>query len=180
MFLDESSLWPKGDFVMTHLIVRTRYLEEHPEVVENLIRAHVDDDDINENQAKRGAAQPPIEKLTTTALPDRVIDGAWQNLRITYYPIASSLSKSADDAFELGFLGSDKPDSGNIYGALDLLNKVLREKNLPEAMGTRDEPRAPAEDTFIDRRGLRGGAPLCPTAAVVSQRRLQTVHDDPS
>ena len=35
-------LWPNGDFVTAHLIVRTQFLKEHPDLVKNWIRAHVE------------------------------------------------------------------------------------------------------------------------------------------
>ena len=33
VLVDERDLWPDGEYVTTHLIVRTPYLEEHPDVV---------------------------------------------------------------------------------------------------------------------------------------------------
>jgi NitT/TauT family transport system substrate-binding protein len=131
LFLDERDLWPNGDFVTTHLIVRTKFLNEHPEVVEKLLLAHVKTTQwINDNpdEAKRLVNQG-IKKVTSAALPDAVINAAWSNQEVTYDPSASSLRKSADDAFALGYLGSRKPDLANIY-ALDPLNKVLTSLNL--------------------------------------------------
>jgi NitT/TauT family transport system substrate-binding protein len=131
VFLDERDLWPGGEFVTTHLIVRPSFLEDHPDVVESLIRAHVETTEwINANPAEaRALVNKNIEAVTTKALPEAVLDAAWENLTITYDPVASSLAKSAADAFELGFLGNDEPDLSGIY-ALDLLNKVLQEKRL--------------------------------------------------
>ena len=37
VLLDEAELWPDGEFVTTHLIVATEFLEEHPDVVRDLI-----------------------------------------------------------------------------------------------------------------------------------------------
>ena len=37
VLLDEAEIWPDGQFVTTHLIVATEYLEEHPDVVRDLI-----------------------------------------------------------------------------------------------------------------------------------------------
>ena len=51
-----------------------------------------------------------------------------KNIVVTYDPIASSLVKSADAAYKLGFL-EDEPKLDGIY-ALDLLNEVLQEKGL--------------------------------------------------
>jgi len=132
VFLDERDLWPNGDFVTTHLIVRTEFLEEHPDVVESFLAAHVETTQwINDNpeEAKRLVNEGILE-VTSAALPEEVIDSAWQNMRITYDPIASSLRKSAVDAFELGFLGNQEPDLSDIYD-LALLNEVLMDKGLP-------------------------------------------------
>jgi NitT/TauT family transport system substrate-binding protein len=130
VFLNESTLWPNGDFVTTQLIVRTKFLNEHPEVVERLLLAHVKTTqwiNANPEEAKKLVNQG-IKKATNAALPDAVINGAWPNQKVTYDPIASSLRKSADDAFALGYLQS-KPDLANIY-SLDLLNKVLKNLGL--------------------------------------------------
>src|SRR5712692_1507722 len=42
LFLDERELWPNGQFVTSHLIVRTQFLKEHPDLVKDWIRAHVE------------------------------------------------------------------------------------------------------------------------------------------
>ncbi|HRC62722.1 MAG TPA: ABC transporter substrate-binding protein [Dehalococcoidia bacterium] len=131
LFLDERDLWPNGDFVTTQLIVRTKFLNEHPEVVEKLLLAHVKTTlwiNDNPDEAKKLVNQG-IKKVTNAAIPDAVINTAWRNQKVTYDPIASSLRKSADDAFALGYLGDKKPDLANIY-SLDLLNKVLASLNL--------------------------------------------------
>lgn len=135
VFLDERSLWPNGDFVTTHLIVRTKFLKDHPDAVEKLLRAHVDVTDyINANPSEaRALLNRSIEKATSAALPVKVIDGAWPNMRITFDPIAASLKKSAEDAHALGFLEKN-PDLSNIYD-LSLLNKVLKDRQLPEVKG---------------------------------------------
>jgi NitT/TauT family transport system substrate-binding protein len=132
VFLDERDLWPGGDFVVTHLIVRTSFLDDHPDVVERLLKAHVETTQwINDHpdDAKQLVNQG-IKDVTSAGLADAVINTAWDHQKVTYDPIASSLRKSADDAFALGYLGDKKPDLSNIY-ALDLLNKVLAELKLP-------------------------------------------------
>ena len=130
VLLDERDLWPNGDFVTTHLIVRTKFMQENPDVVERLVRAHVKTTlwiNDNPDEAKK-VVNEAIKKISGAPLPDAVINAAWRNQKITFDPIASSLRKSADDAFALGYL-EKKPDLANIY-ALDPLNKVLKELNL--------------------------------------------------
>lgn len=135
LFLDERDLWPERKFVVTNLIVKTKYLQEHPAIVEKLLQAHVEVTDyINANAAEaKTLVNRRIEKDTTAALPAKVIDAAWSNQDVTFDPIASSLLKSANDAYELGFLDK-KPNLANIYD-LSLLNKVLKEKGKPEVKG---------------------------------------------
>ena len=135
VYLDERTLWPDQQFVTTHLIVRPKYLNENPDVVEKLLKAHVDVTEfINQNPSEaKTLLNRSIEKATTAALPVKVLDGAWQNQTVTVDPISSSLKKSADDAYALGFLPS-KPDLASIYD-LTLLNKVLKNTNLPEVNG---------------------------------------------
>src|ERR1700675_5082508 len=56
IFLDERDLWPNHEFVITDLLVHPQFLKEHPDVVKNFLRAHVEITDwINKNpgQAKQ-------------------------------------------------------------------------------------------------------------------------------
>jgi NitT/TauT family transport system substrate-binding protein len=135
LYLDERDLWPNRQFVVTHLIVRTRFLEANPDVVENLLRAHVEITDyIKQNVSESKALlNRRIDKDTNASIPVKVIDAAWLNQDITFDPIASSLRKSADDAAALGFL-EKSPDLSKIYD-LALLNKVLKAKSLSEVLG---------------------------------------------
>ena len=126
VLLDEKSLWPDGKFVTTHVIVRTEFLKEHPDVVERFLRGHVKAvqfANANANEAK-AAANAQIGELTGKPLGQETIDGAWANLEFTFDPIASSLFKSAEDAEKVGLL--DPVDLDGIY-ALDTLNEVLKD-----------------------------------------------------
>ena len=131
IFVDERDLWPNKEFVTTQLIVSTDFLDEHPTVVEKLIKAHVEITQwikANPSDAKK-LVNDGIKQVTSAGLAPEVIDAAWEHLAVTYDPIASSLRSSADAAYKLGFL-KDKPDLANIY-ALDPLNKVLTAEGLP-------------------------------------------------
>lgn len=131
LFLDERDLWPNGDFVTAHIIVSSKFLQEHPDLVKAWLRAHVEITQwelANPDQAKQ-LANDEIKRLTGKALPMEVIDGAWSRMRITYDPISSSLFKSAEDAYTAGFL-KEKPNLSGIYD-LTLLNEVLKDEGLP-------------------------------------------------
>ena len=124
VLVDERDLWPEGQYVTTHLIVATSFLDEHPDVVKQLLEGVLQATAfVNDEPAKAQAAvNAQIEEATGTPIADDVLAAAWENLTFTVDPIASSLQKSADDAIELGLL--DDVDLEGIY-ALDLLNEVL-------------------------------------------------------
>ena len=125
VFLDEAELWPDGRFVTTQLIVATDFLEEHPDVVKKLLDAHVATTQfIQENpEEARRLVNQNIEEVTGEALPQEVIDAAWENLEFTFDPLRDTLLQSAADAYQLEFL-EEEPDLDGLY-ALELLNEVL-------------------------------------------------------
>jgi NitT/TauT family transport system substrate-binding protein len=125
VLVDEKSLWPDGRFVTTHVIVRTAFLREHPDVVEDFLRGHVaavDYANANPDDAK-SVVNASLEKITGKALKPQVINDAWANLTFTGDPIAASLRQSAKDAEAVDLL--DPVDLDGIYD-LTVLNKVLK------------------------------------------------------
>ena len=129
LFLDERDLWPNHQFVVTNLIVSTKFLREHPDLVKNWVRANVELTDwINGHlpEAKR-LLNSQIQKETGKALPAGLIDAAFGRFEVTYDPIRSSLLTSARSAYEAGFLGRQMPDLSGLYD-LSFLNQVLAEK----------------------------------------------------
>jgi NitT/TauT family transport system substrate-binding protein len=129
LFLDERGLWPKGQFVVTNLIVSTKFLQKHPDLVKNWIRANVELTDwINGNlpEAKKLLNQQ-IQKETGKALSAGLLDEAFTRIEVTYDPLRETLLTSARSAFEAGFLGRKMPDLSGLYD-LSLLDQVLAEK----------------------------------------------------
>ena len=131
LLYDERALWPGGEFVTATVIVRTDFLREHPDIVKSWIASHVELTLwINANPAAaRELVNAGIKRVTGRKLGENVISGAFSRTTITCDPVKSSLFKSADDAYALGFLGKDKPDLKDIFD-LTLLNEVLKEKGL--------------------------------------------------
>jgi sulfonate transport system substrate-binding protein len=129
LFLDERDLWPQGQFVTAHLIVSTKFLREHPDLVKTWIRAHVELTEWISGhlpEAKKILNQQ-IQKETTKALSAGVLDDAFGRLQVTYDPLRNSLLTSARSAYDAGFLGRQMPDLSGMYD-LSLLNQVLAEK----------------------------------------------------
>jgi len=130
VLVDEKTLWDGGQFVTTHLIVGTTYLDEHPDLVQGLLGGLLSSlDEIEANpDAARTETNDGIEAITGKRLKDETIAGAWENLTFTYDPIAASLEGSKDDAVAVGLL--EPVDLDGIYD-LGPLNKVLAARGLP-------------------------------------------------
>ena len=130
VLVDERTLWPDGKFVTTHVIVRTAFLKERPELVASFLRAHVRAIDfLNSEPVKaREVVNAGILEVTGKALPVAVIERAWATLTFTVDPIAASLRKSAADATAVGLLDPVKLD-----GIYDLapLNTILTAAGKP-------------------------------------------------
>jgi len=129
LFLDERTLWPNGQFITAHLIVSTKFLKEHPDLVKKWLAAHVELTDwINghQNEAKQLLNQQ-ISKETGKALSADVLNDSFGRLQVTYDPLKASLLNAARSAFDAGFLGRQMPDLSGLYD-LALLNQVLTEK----------------------------------------------------
>ncbi len=136
VLLDEAELWPDGQFVTTHLIVATDYLDEHPDVIRDLISGlgEAIDEANGDATAAQQIVNDGIEKVTTSRLSDETIAGAWEHLEFTLDPIASSLQGSADDAEAVGLLEAvDLTDPG-IYD-LTLLNEIRAARGESTASG---------------------------------------------
>jgi NitT/TauT family transport system substrate-binding protein len=145
-FLDERTLWPNGKFVTANIVVNPEYLQANPDVIKKFVEAHVNETQwINNNKEEAlKVYNNELKKLTGQTIPDDQLKAAFSKLEITYDPIKQSLFKSANDAFDIGFLGKTKPDLSGIYD-LTLLNEVLKEKGLQ----TVDEPLGSANSTTI-------------------------------
>jgi NitT/TauT family transport system substrate-binding protein len=132
VFVDERDLWPQGKFATALIVVRTDYLQSHPDVMEKLLAAHVKETIwINSNKADAiKAFNVQVKKITGKTIPNDVISAAFTRMDITYDPVKSSVLKSADNAFDLGFLGDKRPDLSGMFD-LSILDKVLQQQNLP-------------------------------------------------
>lgn len=134
VLVDETELWPNGQFVTTHLLARTGFLEDNPGLVRRFLEGHLAALDAIE--ADSAAAQTTvldaIEAISGTRLSEEVIAAAWENLTFTWDPIASSLAESAEDASAVGLL--EPVDLAGIH-ALDILNELLAERGEEEVTG---------------------------------------------
>jgi NitT/TauT family transport system substrate-binding protein len=130
VLVDEASLWPDGKFVTTNLVVTTKFLNDHADVVTNLLKGLISSVDLintNPTQAEQLVSQG-VEKATGKALSVDLVKSSFKSITFTLDPIASSLRKDAESAKKLGFI--DSADLSNIYD-LTLLNQQLQADGKP-------------------------------------------------
>lgn len=129
IFLDERTLWPHNQFLTTELIVSTKFLQSHPDLVKKWLHAHVDLSDwINKNPAEaKQILNQQIQRETGKGLAAAVLNDSFSRLQVTYDPLRQQLFQSAQLAFDAGFLGRQMPSLSRIYD-LTLLNEVLMEE----------------------------------------------------
>ena len=129
LLVDERDLWPNRQFVIANIIVSKKFLTEHPDLVRNWLAAHVDLTDwINQHTVESKALlNQQIQKETGKALSAKVSGRGLWRLQVTYDPLRETLLKSAQAAFQAGFLGKQMPDLSRIYD-LGPLNQVLAAK----------------------------------------------------
>lgn len=123
---DEADLWEDGAFPTTVLLVRAEFLEEHPDVVADLLAGHraavqwiVD----NPDEAP-AAINGAIEKETGKPLADAVIERALEHVTFSVDPHADAFETLVENGIQAG-----TQKEGSIEGLFDLrlLNELLAE-----------------------------------------------------
>ncbi|MEU6159174.1 aliphatic sulfonate ABC transporter substrate-binding protein [Streptomyces sp. NPDC047130] len=124
VLLDEADLWPDKKFVITNIIVSQKFLKEHPDVVEAVLRGSVRTNEwINANPDEaKASANTALKELTGKDLPAEVLDPAWESIAFLDDPLAATLDAQAEHAVKAGLL--EQPSLEGIYD-LTVLNKVL-------------------------------------------------------
>ena len=130
--LDSSQVWRNGKYTTAVVIVSTKFLETHPDVVEKWIKAHVElTERINgDKQATVVAINARLKKLTNKVLPEDVLKSSLQRITITYDPETDSIREFVNISLENGYI-KEKIDTNKIF-YLDILNKVLAQKGLKQ------------------------------------------------
>ena len=109
LVVDEASLWPGNRFPTTELVVTTTLLNNHPDIVRDLLAGLTQSIDwINANPAAAQSATNSALSLTTGAkpLPASVLQLAWTHLAFSVDPLAADLQVDADHALHAGVIRS--------------------------------------------------------------------------
>jgi len=127
LFLDERTLWTGGDFSTTELVVRTPFLQQHSDVVTDIVSADVAETlfinrcpslaetDLNSSIAALTGGQGYTPSILSSSLG---------RLSFTYNPLEDSVAVQAEHAYALGDLTQNPSNLTALYD-LTILNKVL-------------------------------------------------------
>ncbi|HEX3790285.1 MAG TPA: ABC transporter substrate-binding protein [Pseudonocardiaceae bacterium] len=126
VLVNETSLWPSGQFPTTVLVVRTQFLQQHPATVQALLRGEVDAVDFAQSNPAKAESDvnTQLKTLTGKALPQNVIDRAFSNITLTFDPLAGDFPALAKDQVIAGITKTAPSLTG--FAKLTALNGVLR------------------------------------------------------
>ncbi|MER6592660.1 ABC transporter substrate-binding protein [Micromonospora purpureochromogenes] len=131
VLVDERDLWPDRKFVITNLIVSTKFLKAHPDVVKKLVEGQVAANEFvnTKPDESQQAISEHIGKITGKPLDVKLIKQAWPTLEFTNDPIASSLKTGLDHAVAVELT---QPVSLDGLYDLTYLNEVLKTQGKTE------------------------------------------------
>ncbi|HEX5401802.1 MAG TPA: ABC transporter substrate-binding protein [Pseudonocardiaceae bacterium] len=126
MLVNESSLWPNGQFPSTVLIVRTAFLEQYPGTVQALIRGELDAISFAESNqtGAEAAVNDQLKALSGKALPQPVLDRAFGKIKLTVDPLASDFPELVKDQVAAKIATTAPGLTG--FADLTALNTVLK------------------------------------------------------
>ena len=132
MLVNEATLWPKGQFVTTNLVVTQKFLTANPSVVNGLLKGQIQANSYihSDLSGAEAAANQELTTLLGKGLDPSVVSAAFKQITFTNDPIASSLAADAQHAVAVGLLSPVQ----NISALYDLgpLNAQLQAAGLPQ------------------------------------------------
>ena len=131
VLVDEKTLWPDGRFPTTVVIVRSEFLQQHPDTVKAVLKgqlAAIDWAKANPADAKT-VVNGALKELAGSSLSQAVIDRAFSNIELTTDPIPAEFPQLAQDSVTAGVVKSAVALKG--FADFGPLNEVLKEKNQP-------------------------------------------------
>src|SRR6266702_1349365 len=126
VLVNEASLWPKGQFVTTNLVVTDKFLTAHRSVVSGLLKGQIAANDYihSDLSGAEAAANAELTKLLGKGLDPSVLSASFKAITFTDDPVASSLAADAQHAVSVGLLSPLR----NISALYDIapLNALLK------------------------------------------------------
>ncbi|MHB9093581.1 MAG: aliphatic sulfonate ABC transporter substrate-binding protein [Eubacteriales bacterium] len=128
--LDANQVWRDGKYTTAVVIVSTKFLNDHPDLVEKWLVAHIDiTERINSNkEGSKTVINNQIKKLTKKSLPEDVLNSSFKRIVVTYNPETESVKEFVQLSVDNGYIKGD-PDISTLFD-LAIINKALKQKGL--------------------------------------------------
>jgi sulfonate transport system substrate-binding protein len=132
VLVNEASLWPKGQFVTTNLVVTQKFIAAHPSAVNGLLKGQIQANNYihSDVSGAEAAANKELTSLLGKGLDPSVLSAAFKQITFTNDPIASSLAADAQHAVSVGLL-TPVSDISALYD-LGPLNAQLKAAGQPQ------------------------------------------------
>ncbi|WP_084156368.1 aliphatic sulfonate ABC transporter substrate-binding protein [Clostridium akagii] len=129
LVLDSNKVWRNGKYPTALVVARKEFIKDHPDVIENFLKAHVElTDYINTNKDKAADdANIEFKTLTKKALDKDVLKTSFSRLSPTVDPEKNATKAMIDMSLKVGFIKEKPADENGLFN-LDILNKVLKAK----------------------------------------------------
>jgi NitT/TauT family transport system substrate-binding protein len=126
VFVDERTLWPRGQFSSVCVVATPKLLARRPDLVKGFLGAHLSAIELMHRDPERAKqlSGDQLTRLTAQAMPADVLDRSFSMQDATYDPLSDSILTAADRAFALGLLGNTQPDLAGLFD-LGLLSELL-------------------------------------------------------
>ncbi|WP_132124886.1 ABC transporter substrate-binding protein [Actinocrispum wychmicini] len=131
VLVDEKTLWPNGRFPTTVIIVRSEFLQQHPQTVQAILRGHlkaIDWAKANEADAKT-VVNNALKELAGSSLSQPVLDRAFSAIEQTADPIASTFGQLAKDSVTAQIVKTVADLKG--FADFSALNEALKSLGKP-------------------------------------------------
>ena len=131
VLVNEASLWPKGQFATTVLVVRKQFASQYPATVKALLEAQVASTKfiVSHPAPAQAVVERAFAALAGKPLSQSVVSAAWKEITFTDDPVVSSWTTDAKDASAVGLGVGALPVSAIFH--LGPLNQVLVADHLP-------------------------------------------------
>jgi NitT/TauT family transport system substrate-binding protein len=132
MLVNEASLWPRGQFVTTNLVVTQKFMSAHQSAVNGLLKGQIQANNyIHSNPSGAEAAtNKELSSLLGKGLDPNVLSASFKAITFTNDPVASSLATDAQHAVSVGLLAPVKNISSLYH--LGPLNTQLKAAGQPQ------------------------------------------------
>ncbi|MFZ3172322.1 MAG: aliphatic sulfonate ABC transporter substrate-binding protein [Carboxydocellales bacterium] len=132
ILLNWKQVWREGNYTTAVLIVHKQFLQEHPDLVEKWIQAHVEITNriAKDPEQNKALLNEQLKVLTKKNLTKDILDSSFARLTTTYDPAVDSIKEFVTLQVDNGYL-KETPNLDGLVN-LEILNKILKEKSLPE------------------------------------------------